>query len=204
MAYYKDLSLCGYFDHAPYFHGFKKLYAIGWLDEGKPYNKGKVSKEFIEKLKELYKNPHMRIYYCGWHNCFICNKHMGDDQLFIPGKNKIYVCPKSVDHYIEEHNYCPPKEFIDAVMNTGGMCATDDNYMNKMKKIDERVYLFLITKYGSQELDLPWEKEWDKIKKEENRKINKVLKKKDNTKIRKLFKKSSFEDKVKLLSQYFK
>jgi len=183
MAYFKDLSTKNYFDKdGPYFYGFKKLYSIGWIDEGKPYNKGKVPKEFIQKLKELIKTPHIGMPYRGYHNCYFCDETLGDDELFILGKNKIYVCPDSIDHYIEKHNYCPPKEFINAVMNTEKLSGED--YKNELKRIDERVYLFLERGFSTSGLSRdafiarrtkvqPWTKEWNRISKLENKKNQK-------------------------------
>ena len=207
MAYYKDLDPCGYFDRPPYIYGFKKLYAIGWIDKGQPYKNGKVSRKFIEKLKELINNPHVGMPYMGYHRCFLCSEFLGDDELFVVGKNKIYACPDSMDHYIEKHEYRPPQEFIDAVMNTKILIGED--YKNRIKEIDERVYHFL----QPHEERKPWDKEWEKIRK----KIRKIEEKKrieamsveakkeerQTKKIRKRFKKGSFSEKVGLLSQYF-
>ena len=37
---------------------------------------------------------------------------------------KVYVCPDQVKHYILDHNYVPPEEVIDAVLNG---ISTDEN-----------------------------------------------------------------------------
>ena len=50
MTYYKDLSVCKYFDD--YFK-IKNLKAVGWLSKGHPYSKGKVP----DGLDELVKLP---------------------------------------------------------------------------------------------------------------------------------------------------
>ena len=203
MAYYKDLSPCLYFDRSPYVYGFKKLYAIGWIDKGKPYNKGSVSPEFLMKIKSFIDNPHVGMPYMGFHRCFLCSTFLGDDELFIVGKNKIYVCPDSIDHYIEKHEYLPPQEFIDAVMNTKMLIGED--YKNRIKEIDERVYHFL----QPHEERKPWDKEWEKIRKIEEKKrieamsVEAKKEERQTKKIRKRFKKGSFSEKVGLLSQYF-
>ena len=36
--------------------------------------------------------------------------------LFIPGDGVIYVCPEGIIHYVQQHNYLPPREFVNAVL----------------------------------------------------------------------------------------
>lgn len=37
--------------------------------------------------------------------------------LFLPGKNVVFIAPGRIDHYIEVHSYRPPEEFLLAVKN---------------------------------------------------------------------------------------
>jgi hypothetical protein len=217
MSYFKDLSPCRYFDSKPYLYGFTKLLAVGWIDKSKNYKTGSVSDNFLNKLKKLYKEPHPQVRYCGWHDCQMCDENMGDNQLFIPSKNKIYVCPGGVDHYIEKHNYCPPNEFILAVDNVEKLSG--DEYLKKIKDIDEIVYYFLmindpeyfeITGYEI----FPWAEKFKKLEEKAEEKADKrfELEKKikdkafsltDKGKIREKYKKSSFKEKVAMLQQFF-
>ena len=91
------------------------LIKVAWLEKGMPYTKGDVSKEFLEKLK----NIGLKIRTKGWHDCPFCGNAKSSNQYRIEkqGKSqKYYDVPQMIIHYIEEHNYCPPQEFIDAVM----------------------------------------------------------------------------------------
>ena len=109
-SYYDDLT--------PYEYGRPGINKvnIGWLDIGKDYPKGEVSKELIEKIKlaptqERYK---------GFHLCPFCDKNKGrpascTSNQQVEGNGKIYVFPQLLAHYIESHQYLPPKEFLDAV-----------------------------------------------------------------------------------------
>jgi len=40
---------------------------------------------------------------------------IGASNLYIPGKNCIYVAPSLIAHYIAVHSYEPPEEFWNAV-----------------------------------------------------------------------------------------
>ena len=43
---------------------------------------------------------------------------LGHCEIWIPGHNeKIYASPALIIHYIEEHDYCPPEEFMMAAMD---------------------------------------------------------------------------------------
>jgi hypothetical protein len=41
---------------------------------------------------------------------------MGIYNLWVPGNDVIYVAPELILHYIQEHRYRPPDEFISAVL----------------------------------------------------------------------------------------
>lgn len=94
---------------------------IGWLDEGQPYTKGDAPQEFIDKLKSI--QPHIRTK--GWHDCPFCkeqNKYTRSSNQYLikvpdRGYKVMYDVPEMIFHYMEVHNYLPPQEFIDAVMN---------------------------------------------------------------------------------------
>ena len=127
-----------YADLTPYEYNLPRplgnVFNIGWLDDKHPFPKGKVSKTFIEQiirsLRFLTVNR-MR----GVHVCEICflNGEIGQDQriyssedktimlgsseLWFPGKHgAIYAAPNLILHYIQKHQYVPPPEFIDAVL----------------------------------------------------------------------------------------
>jgi hypothetical protein len=126
--WYEDLTECDYFgkEYA------KILTAVGWLENGKPFSHGKVSKDFYDKLCEVSKNPWAFCMFCGKHECDFCQFHgkFGGMNLFIPHNGKIYVCPELITHYINAHLYFPPIEFIEAVLACPPMRSMD--YLKKM------------------------------------------------------------------------
>jgi hypothetical protein len=88
---------------------------VGWLDIHSPYKTGVCQKEFVDKLKKIEPQIKTR----GWHICPFCKNATSNKQFIIPveGEYKwFYNVPEMIIHYIEEHDYFPPKEFIDTIM----------------------------------------------------------------------------------------
>jgi len=105
-------------DLEPYTYNYytqvkKNVLGVGWLDETRPFNKGEVPEEFIEKLKKAKRVNFTK----GWHDCPFCGKAKGSHEIMVRYNNKIYMAPELIVHYIEEHNYQPPEEYINAVLN---------------------------------------------------------------------------------------
>jgi len=111
--YYKDLT--------PYDYGFtnyKNALNIGWLERGYEFQVGDFpeKQEVIEKLK-LKKRENL---YRGAHSCEFCDRYereSGNGEYIVMWNKKVYSAPTLIIHYIEIHNYKPPQEFIDAVIN---------------------------------------------------------------------------------------
>ena len=121
-----------YFDFSRYMYRQKEknTFNIGWLEKN-DFTKGKVSQIFLENLFEYIKYPiHMtRGLY---HNLQLDNEtdtftacYKGYEILLgsaeirvIDVDNKtIYASPNLILHYIVNHNYLPPDNFIRAVNN---------------------------------------------------------------------------------------
>lgn len=113
--YFEDLSprqLSRFKDYT------KNYVCIGWLDSKNDFPKGDVPKEVIDKIKNM--EPYIRTK--GWHSCEFCTE--ADDkrnsrsstEFKVEGNGKTYCFPQMLVHYITKHNYKPPQEFIDAVL----------------------------------------------------------------------------------------
>ena len=116
-------------DLEPYNYGYiennKKInpkeLAVGWLDNP-DFPKGDVPLNFFEKLKnaKLFKS------HKGGHDCPFCTEISGgsssdarSSRVYAIEYNGIkYIFPALLTHYIKVHHYRPPKEFINAVMNS--------------------------------------------------------------------------------------
>lgn len=124
--YFKDMTQYRYRDHK------EKAFNIGWLSADKPMNTGEVPEAFIKKLWKYLRYP---VQVCrGFHTCELCSqsnldipivmyKHkkrkVGYYEIRVWGKDgNVYAAPSLIYHYVTEHGYKPPQEFIDAVMES--------------------------------------------------------------------------------------
>lgn len=115
--YFPDLTPYSY----SYEYNNNNILNIGWLSNTHEFNKeGKISELFLENLNKIL-NTYVVNLYRGWHDCEFCENRssyrgLGNGEIWIPNKNNqiIYVSPTLIWHYIKEHNYIPPIEFIQA------------------------------------------------------------------------------------------
>ena len=42
---------------------------------------------------------------------------LGCAEIWVPGKKVVYVAPSHVLHYIKEHDYTPPEEFVTSLLS---------------------------------------------------------------------------------------
>ena len=73
--------------------------------------------EIIEKLEWVYDNRTIDQGWLGEHECEICNNYTDRGEILIIDDDKMYVVPKMILHYIKDHFYRPPEDFINAVDN---------------------------------------------------------------------------------------
>ena len=123
MTYYADLS-----EHTMIAAG-SHVRAIGWLDDKHGYPKGIAPAEFVHKLRRitesetllgLYENESECLLHklLGLHTCELCDNYNHGDDIVVPSDQVMYVAPKMIVHYIKEHGYLPPEQFIDAVLKS--------------------------------------------------------------------------------------
>ena len=121
MTYYPDLS-----EHTMVASGFH-VRAIGWLDDKHAFPVGIAPAEFTDKLGRiietetflgLYENGSIIPKFFGFHTCELCHNYDHGDDIVVPSNQVMYVAPKMILHYITEHGYLPPKQFIDAVLES--------------------------------------------------------------------------------------
>jgi hypothetical protein len=94
---------------------------IGWLDDGKPYAKAEDpnSKKILEKIVFKLEEIGPSLFTKGFHICPFCGEATSSTQFIIQiDKKTFYDAPDMIIHYMLIHNYLPPKEFIDAVLNS--------------------------------------------------------------------------------------
>jgi len=142
MTYIKDLSKYDYL----YDCNTTNTKNIGWLDNVHGFSTGTVSDEVIKKLERISKISVNRTR--GLHSCEICGSkniviHHIDGEPFLVGDaeirvfsaaGNIYAAPNMLLHYIINHNYMPPEEFLDAIIS--GPIPPDEKYFAKLTEFD--------------------------------------------------------------------
>ena len=129
MAFYEDLAPCDYFgpEFAP------RLRAVGWLEDGRAYRRGRIEARLVHKLALLLSEPWEHERSVDPHACSLCPFSggpaefrfvrgagmppvpMGNRNLYVPGVDTLYVVPSFALHYIDAHEYAPPDAFTEAV-----------------------------------------------------------------------------------------
>ncbi len=120
VAWYPDESKCDYFgDDAA-----EGLRAVGWLEHEKEYARGTVPAEVYDRLVELLKDPWQPWMFMGMYACDLClyEPHtMRGNNLFVPSNEFLYVAPQGITHYMNAHEYAPPAEFCQAILDCPDM-----------------------------------------------------------------------------------
>ncbi|MGE6760912.1 hypothetical protein ACQKGO_23030 [Corallococcus interemptor] len=126
MAYIQDLTPCSYFRQWE-----QSSLAVGWLERGHAYPRGTVDEAFFAALFRLCVNPWRPPFVtAGFHRCTLCqftglnaaisykgaHVSLGTENVLIPGETKVFIAPTMILHYIDAHEYVPPREFQEAVL----------------------------------------------------------------------------------------
>lgn len=146
VTYFRDLS--------KYIYSESKIpdLNIGWLSRWRPFAKGTVESEFMEILAlqvRMPRNPTR-----GTHPCYFCSalrtrgvaasakilgvEHsLGSAEIHaISRSGQIFSAPNLIHHYIERHDYLPPDEFIQAIID-GKKERVDDSIILRLRRIVE-------------------------------------------------------------------
>ena len=101
---------------------------IGWLEAPHPFPTKKASEELLDSLFEKCSSKVNATRGC--HQCQFCDvptfgvevfRHckrifLGNAEIRVNAKDdRVYAAPDLIYHYVSEHDYDPPKEFVDAL-----------------------------------------------------------------------------------------
>ena len=142
MTWYQDLRPCDYFDAFTSTNASKVLRAVGWLSVEREFTKGQMPKAAYDWLKVASKDPWQPGVFCGVEPCTLCTHEPeahGSKNLFVPGNGFLYVCPELITHYANAHQYCPPDEFVRAVLDCPPMKSR--KYLTKVLENGGRVLM---------------------------------------------------------------
>ncbi len=116
--------------------------AIGWLSAKYEFSQGEVSPEFRDLLRFFCSHSIMQMR--GFHVCEFCSDPrseasqedglwLGNAETRVFYQEQVYAAPNLIYHYVLKHNYKPPDEFINAVLN--GPKPGSKEYENLLKQI---------------------------------------------------------------------
>lgn len=117
MTYFPDLSPYQYSGQSRC--GNYEVLNIGWLDGIHDFPKSTPDEKKLNQIKSLLEEARRIKFMMGKHLCEICGKEagVGEFHAYNPHTKKIYAAPALIVHYIEDHRYAPPEEFIEAVFH---------------------------------------------------------------------------------------
>lgn len=100
----------------------RRTLEVGWLHRDHPFRQGLAPAGFVERLKEFLHRR--RACYeifewgvcMGFHSCGFCNEAHDTGSLGVLHEGKLYCPPTMIVHYVEQHQYLPPDEFISSVL----------------------------------------------------------------------------------------
>lgn len=118
---------------------------VGWLSRGREFLQGEAPAWVIEGLVERAKHPD--VVTRGSHRCDVCASadEPGSPASDRSGNGEIWLCneegewfaaPTLIVHYITEHHYLPPVEFIDALR------GSDPGEFAGLKRMDRLLMLW--------------------------------------------------------------
>ena len=104
--------------------GGQHIRAIGWLHPDHSHTEGVVPQDFLARLKAFAArsgDSAEALYFGafgGFHTCEFCGRAHGIGNFGVPSGDLLFVAPEMVVHYVEQHGYCPPPEFVAAVLRS--------------------------------------------------------------------------------------
>lgn len=141
MIYTPDLKECEWF-----YHPDRAVKAVGWLSGKVPFETAPAAPEALDRLWDFCAVSIEPM--CGYHFCDICETEklgiaekngiklvLGNAEIRVFSPNGgIYRAPNLIYHYMSEHHYKPPDEFIDAVLH--GPKPPDPAYFQQLHDLD--------------------------------------------------------------------
>jgi hypothetical protein len=127
MTYYADLTPYEFWPNSD-----ESALNVGWLESGHPFSVGQVPDGVVETLLRLSLNNAVNRTR-GFHRCDLCldaprpvfmrvddqDVALGSAEIRITGSRATYAAPTLISHYISEHSYLPPLDFIEGVAAQG-------------------------------------------------------------------------------------
>jgi hypothetical protein len=95
--------------------------AVGWLDEAHAFSTGSVDTSVVARIQAFADEWGASVEALGWpvaagpHTCNLCGRYRASGNFGVPCGDVLFVCPEMIAHYVAEHEYRPPDQFITAI-----------------------------------------------------------------------------------------
>ena len=142
MTYFKDLTIYSY--HCE--RQWPMQNNVGWLGPGQLFPTWKPSEGVLDLLWNYCK---VRIKQTrGLHDCHMCwewgaphqfswkgeGQHLGSAEIRVfSNRGTIFAAPNLIFHYVSDHGYRPPEEFLEALSETP--CPPDPEYFRRLQNL---------------------------------------------------------------------
>jgi len=96
--------------------------AVGWLDATHSFSTGPVEAAVLDRIRAFAQAWRLSVEALEWpcaagdHTCELCGSFEASGNLGVPAGDILFVCPEMIAHYVGNHDYLPPKEFVDAIL----------------------------------------------------------------------------------------
>jgi len=144
MTYYEDLSEYSYHEVGVGI-SHPKAKNVGWLAAGKKFRTSEPTKHLLDKLWNICKVSVVQMR--GIHQCELCpnvdadfatrndeNLLLGSAEIRVFSHNgDVYAAPTLIYHYMLDHQYLPPDEFLRA-LNEGPIPPAQE-YFERLAKL---------------------------------------------------------------------
>ena len=100
--------------YSPELHEGKRACSVGWLGCSVP-TRGRLELNLFEAIRHYRKKNYLEDGLLGSHTCEMCGTAEGHGEFIVEWGGMRYVLPTLVLHYLENHHYLPPKEFLAAL-----------------------------------------------------------------------------------------
>lgn len=140
MVWFADLTDYAYLDRIEY----TACINVGWLDSAHSFSRGQVSRRFLGRLRDF-----CRVRVHEGESAHLCNlsecpglrgsdradsavmEQLGTAEIRVFARDsKVFAAPNLILHYVCDHGYKPPDEFIQAVLR--GPRPTSNKYARQL------------------------------------------------------------------------
>lgn len=101
---------------------------VGWLDEEHAFPRSEPDARLVSGLEGACRATRYHLTR-GYQECPCCGYGYGLDSVFgkaeirVQGTGVVYAAPSLISHYVKEHEYAPPEEFVRWVIQSQGKQA---------------------------------------------------------------------------------